>query len=82
LGVGGSRHVFDRDAMVDDGVVVHRVIVDDGGVIVDSGDLGRWQTMMAQIVAVKVSHGDEAKVVGVETEAIVHPDLDAIEAPT
>lgn len=79
--MGGGGNALDGDAVIDNGGVFHRVVVDDGGLLVNIPDLGCRQTAMTQIAVVKVVHGNKCKVVGAQTKVEAHPHADPVEAP-
>lgn len=81
LSMRRSRHAFDGNASIDDRGVMHGIIVDDRGPIVNVSNFGAGQTAMAQIAVSEVVQSDERKMVRAQAEIEVHPDADTIEAP-
>jgi hypothetical protein len=81
LSVSGSSNAFDGNASIDDSIVVHGVVVDDRGPVVNVSDFGVGQTTMAQIAVIEVVQSDKRKVVRAQAEIEVHPDADTIETP-
>ena len=63
FGMSGSGHTFDGNAVIDNGGVVHRVVVDNGGLLVNIFDLGFWQTMTSHIAVAKLTQSNEYEVV-------------------
>jgi hypothetical protein len=56
-------HVFNGNAFIHDGGIVHRIIVDDRGVIINPGHFCGRQAVMAVIVFAKIAHADEGKMI-------------------
>lgn len=81
LSVRSRRDALDLNALVDDRVVVHDVIIDDRGVVIDLRDLGRSQPAMADVVVVEVSERHEREMFGAQTKIEIDPDVDTIKAP-
>src|ERR1019366_2994865 len=78
---GGRTHALDRNAPMHDGVVAHLIVVDDGGLAINSRDPLRRQAAMAKVMIAKVAKGDEGEGADAEAEVEVGPHPDTIEAP-
>jgi len=81
LGVGSSGDALRADALVDDGGVVDGVIIDDGRVVVDFCHLGWRQTIMREIVLVKILYRDKCEVLRMESEFEANSHGNAVETP-
>ena len=81
-GMSGSGDAVDLNALIDDRfVIIDDVVVDDGGVVVNLGDLRAWQAAMGKIVVVEIVQRDERIMVRVQTEIEIHSNADTIKAP-
>jgi allantoicase len=63
------------------GVIMHLIVVDDGGLIIDGLDTGRRQAVMADVVIAEVTKRDESEGVEAEAKAETRPHADTIEPP-
>jgi hypothetical protein len=63
------------------GVVVHLIVVDDGGLVVNRRDSLRRIAAMAEVVIAKVAKGDESEGANAEPKVEVCPHADTIEPP-
>jgi hypothetical protein len=78
LGVSGSGNPIDLYALVNDGVVVNHVVIDDGRVVVNPGYLGRREPVVRKIVLIEVVKRDERVMVGVQAEIEVQTHAHAV----
>src|ERR1035441_641062 len=78
---GGSAHALNRNATMHDGIIMHLIVVDDGGLVVNRRDSLRRKAAMAKVVIAKVAKGDESEGVGAEAETKTRPHPDAIDPP-
>ena len=81
FGVSGGGDAVNFDAFVDHGFINDGIVIDNGGVIINPGDLGRSQPVVIKIVMIEIVHGDERKVLGVQSEIEADRNMDAVEAP-
>jgi len=80
LGVSRGRNPVHSNALIDDRVVVHDVIVDDRSVIVDSVYFRLRQAVVGEIMIVKIVQRDESKMFRTKTEIKVESDVQPVEA--
>jgi hypothetical protein len=64
-----------------DGVVVHLIVVDDGGLVVNRRNPLRRQAAMAEVVIAEVAKRDEREGVEAEAKAKARPHADTVEPP-
>jgi hypothetical protein len=64
-----------------DGVVVHLIVVDDGGLAVNRRHSLRGQAAVAEVVIAEVAKGYESKGADTEAEVETGPHAYTIEAP-
>jgi len=74
-------HALDRDAVIYDRGFIHRVIIDDRRVVIDLGDLGRLQTVVAQVALVEILYTDKRKLVRMQAEVEAGTHVNAIITP-
>jgi len=79
---GNRGHSFDWEAAIDNGGVVHRVVINDCSVVVDASHLGRRQPAVVQVALVEIMDANKGKVIRVKPEIEVQSDMHAIKAPT
>jgi hypothetical protein len=79
--MGRSGHALNRNASMHDSVVVHLIVVDDGGLAVNGRHPLRRQAAMAEVVIAKVAKGDKCKGVDPEAKVEVRPHGHTIEPP-
>jgi len=78
--MSSGGHAVNRDAIVDDVVIHHGVIIHDGSLPECIADLSVRQAMMTEIAVGKIMHGNECEMVWPQAEIEVHPDVNAIVA--
>ena len=71
FGAGRLRDALDPDALVDDDCVVHRVVVDDGRAVIDTGDFDRREAAMGEVMVVETIEGDEGEMLGAQAKVKV-----------
>lgn len=77
----GRRDAIHGDAVINIGVVDHRIVVDDGGLPVDDGCLGARQAVIGYVVRAKVSERDERKGIDAQAEVEARAHGGAIISP-
>ena len=75
------RNPVDVDAFVHDRVVVHHIIIDDSGVVIDLRHLRWWQAVTSIIMLVEISHGDKREMVGVQPKVEAHANMHSVKPP-
>src|SRR5437762_9517287 len=78
--MGRSGYPINRDAMVDNGIVLNRIIVDDGGPVIHVPHFGHGQPAMTQIVVGKIVDPYERVVFRAKTKIEIQAYIDAVKS--
>jgi hypothetical protein len=78
--MSGGGHAVNRDAMVNDVVIHHGVIVHDGSLPECTADFGAPEAMMTEVAVSKIMHGNKCEMIWPQAEIEVHTDVNAIVA--
>src|SRR5213082_693110 len=73
--MGRCGYFLDSDAAINNRIVVHCVVVDDGGLIVNLRYLRAWEFALPKIVVREIMHRNKSKMVWAQSE--VEADLHA-----
>jgi hypothetical protein len=82
---GGAR--FRRDAVhgyavIDDGISIHRVIINDGGVVVDPRHFAARKSVMAEIATAEIAERYEGEMIGTQAKVERKAHAGAAISPT
>jgi hypothetical protein len=79
--VAGSPNALNGDAVVDEVVVHHRVVVNNGGLVVEAPHLGGRQTMMVNVVRAEIAERDKREGIYAQAKAEVCSYRNPVIAP-
>ena len=79
--MGARGHALDGNTAMHDVVVMHLIVVDDGGLVVNGGDPRRGQAMTAEVATAEVAKADEGKGPDAQAKVEARSHTNAIVAP-
>ena len=75
-------HSFDGKAAIDNSCLVHRVVINDGSVVVNASHLRCRQPVVAQVALVEIMEANKSEMIGTKPEIEIQSYVHAIESPT